>query len=245
MPVRFGKHPAKSDYRTLRLRNYLMAALPAPPPSYDVLPGIYAKLGISDPGALFPMDGNDTIGDCTIAGLAHAITVYNGLIGKRVVPQKNSVSKLYFHLSGGQDTGLNELDVLRYWQSHSALGEKILAYVSIDLKNRDHIKQAIRLFGGIYIGFQVQANCVQEFDARTPWTPGPLTNDGHAVLAVQYDQNGITVLTWGNTQKATWAWWDECVDEAYAILPPQAKATDFAPGLNFNQLMQDLQDVAN
>jgi hypothetical protein len=86
------------------------------------------------------------------------------------------------------------------------------------------------LLSGVYLGFRVQQNCVQEFDARQPRTPGPLTNDGHAVYAVAYDQNALTVLTWGNTQQATWAWWDECVDEAYVILPPEAKKPGFAPG---------------
>jgi hypothetical protein len=242
---RFGKHPPKIDYRTLRFKNYLTAAIAPPPPSLNVLPRVYDKLGTSDPSMLFPMDGNDTLGDCTIAGLAHATTTYRGLIGSRDIMSKQAVVKLYFHLTGGQDTGLNELDVLNYWQSHSVAGDKILAYASIDPKNHTHIEQAIQLFGGVYLGFQVQQNCVQEFDAHQPWTPGPLTNDGHAVFAVGYDQNGVTVLTWGNTQQGTWAWWDECVDEAYAILPPEAKDPGFAPGFNIQQLQADLAAVAN
>jgi hypothetical protein len=91
----------------------------------------------------------------------------------------------------------------------------------------------------------VQENAQQEFEARKPWIPAPLTQDGHAVYAVSYDATGVTVLTWGNTQQATWAWWDECVDEAYAILPPQAKASDFNPGFDFAQLQADLGQVAN
>ena len=69
--------------------------------------------------------------------------------------------------------------------------------------------------------------------------------DGHAVFAVAYDQSGVTVLTWGNTQQGTWAWWDECVDEAYAILPPEAKNTEFAPGFDLAQLQTDLSAVAS
>jgi hypothetical protein len=39
MPTyRFGKHPPKQDYRTLRFRNYVTASLAAPPASHDVLP---------------------------------------------------------------------------------------------------------------------------------------------------------------------------------------------------------------
>jgi hypothetical protein len=55
----------------------------------------------------------------------------------------------------------------------------------------------------------------------------------------------VTVLTWGNIQKATWAWWDACVDETYAILPLEAKDVQVAPGFDFAQLQADLEDVAN
>jgi hypothetical protein len=51
------------------------------------------------------------------------------------------------------------------------------------------------------------------------------------------------VLTWGNTQLGTWAWWDECVDEVYAIVPQQAQNPDFAPGFNVAQLEADLKQV--
>jgi hypothetical protein len=78
---RFGKHPPKIDYRTLRFRTYLKFDLPAPPASLNTLPRVYDKLHISDPTKLFPMDGNDTKGDCTIAAVAHAITVNRGLVG--------------------------------------------------------------------------------------------------------------------------------------------------------------------
>lgn len=242
---RFGKHPAIHDYRTLLLRNYLTSTLPAPPPNYDVLPRVFQKLGETNPTTLFPLDGNDSLGDCTIAALAHAITIYRGLIGTKSIMSKQAVIKLYYHLTGGIDSGLNELKVLKYWQKTSVSKEKILAFVSIDPKNHIHIQQAIQLFGGVYLGFQVQKNCLDDFNAGRPWTPGRLTNDGHAVFACAYDPAEVTVLTWGSTQKGTWGWWDECVDEAYAILPMEAKNADFDPGFNFTELLADLQNVAN
>lgn len=240
---RFGKHPVKNDYRTLRFKTYVTPGLAAPPTSFNVLTNVYQKLNASNPATLFPMDGNDTLGDCTIAGLAHATTVYNGLLGKEKIVPKVSVVNLYEKLTGGPDTGLNELDVLKYWSNHKVYGSDILAFVSIDPKNHTHIQQALQLFGGVYIGFQVQQNAIQDFDARKPWTPGTLTKDGHCVYAVAYDQNGVTVLTWGNTQQGTWAWWDECVDEAYAIVPQQAQNAKFAPGFNVAQLEADLKQV--
>ncbi len=242
---RFGKHPPKSDYRTLRLKTYFTSALAAPPASYDVLATVYQKMGISDPAVLFPMDGNDALGDCTICAMAHAVTIYCALVGKKTIPTKTSVTKLYMHLTGGVDSGLNELDVLGYWRKHSFSGDKIQAFATVDPKNHTHVQQAIQLFGGVYLGFQVQENCLDQFRAHQPWTPGPLTHDGHAVYAVGYDASGVTVLTWGSTQKATWAWWDECVDEAYALLPVEAEKPGFAPGFNFAQLKTDLDAVAS
>ena len=242
---RFGKHPPQVDYRSLRLSTYLTSALAPPPASADTLAGVYSKLGVSDPATLFPMDGNDSLGDCTIAALAHAITVYQGLLGHKRIMAKKAVVKLYMHLTGGVDSGLNELNVLNYWRQTSVDQDKISAFATISPKNHTHVQQAIALFGGVYLGFQVQENCQEEFQARQPWTPAPLTNDGHAVFAVGYDAAGVTVLTWGNTQKATWGWWDECVDEAYAILPPEAARPGFNPGFNAAQLAADLADVAN
>jgi hypothetical protein len=242
---RFGKHAPKLDYRTLHFKSYLTPALAPPPPSVNVLDRVYKELNTNNASNLYPMDGNDTLGDCTIAAVAHAVTTYTGLLGSKSIMPTADVVKLYKHLTGGPDTGLNELDVLNYWRKHKVSSDGMLAYVKIDPKNHTNVQSAIELFGGVYLGFQVQENCQQEFEARTPWTPGTLTQDGHAVFAVAYDQNGVTVLTWGNTQQATWAWWDECVDEAYAILPQEAKDPAFAPGFNITQLQQDLAAVSN
>jgi hypothetical protein len=242
---RFGKHPPVHDYRTLRFRDYVTAKLPAPPATFNALPRVFKNLGTNDVSKLFPMDANDSLGDCTIAALAHAITLNRGFINEKpkIVPTAQVV-KVYYHLTGGTDSGLAELDVLNYWRQHKVSGDEILAYVSIDPKNHVHVEQAAQIFGSVYLGFQVQANCQQEFASHKPWTPGRLTKDGHAVLAVGYNHSGLTMLTWGSSQEGTWAWWDECVDEAYAIVPPEAKHADFAPGFDMQQLLADLTDVA-
>src|SRR6202158_2231807 len=123
---RFGKHPPKVDYRTLRFKNYLMPGIAAPPATYNVLTtSVYPKLKTTDPTKLFPMDGNDTLGDCTIAALAHADTVFHGLLGKKTILLKQTVVKLYMHLTGGVDSGLNELDVLNYWRQNPVSGDRI------------------------------------------------------------------------------------------------------------------------
>jgi hypothetical protein len=121
---RFGKHPPQSDYRTLRFKTYLKPRIAAPPASVNTLTRVYTGTKVNDPTKLFPMDGNDSLGDCTIAAAAHAVTLYRALVKKKTIPGKNAVEKLYFHLTGGPDTGLNELDVLNYWRQNGAWERK-------------------------------------------------------------------------------------------------------------------------
>jgi hypothetical protein len=240
---KFGKLAVKHDERTLMM-SYYATALDPPPLSVDLLSRVYSNLKINDPTKLFPMDGNDVYGDCTVAGLAHLDTVYNGLAGKKKILSKSKVLKLYKILTGGPDTGLVELDVLNYWRKNNINGNKILAYVKVDHKNHTHVKQAIQLFGGLYLGINIQQDAISDFEnGHKIWTPGPLTEDGHAIVATSYDQETITVITWGDVQKGTWAWWDECVDECYAIIP--AEISGFEPAFNFNQLYADLQAITN
>jgi hypothetical protein len=93
----------------------------------------------------------------------------------------------------------------------------------------------------VYLGFNVQENCLSDFNAGIPWTPGVLTNDGHCVVAVAYSNDYVRVLTWGSSQLATWEWWDACVDEAYVILPQEAHLHGFSQeGFDFAQLQADL-----
>lgn len=258
MSVRFGKLPCLSDYRTLRFGAYASPQLPPPPPAFSVLTAaVLPKLGIApSPQAirdLFPMLGNDRYGDCAAVGLAHSITIYHALLGAKLIPDTAMVEKLYFHLTGGVDSGLALLDVLNYWRRNvviTAAGAdgregKILSYVRLNPHNHLHVQQAMNLFGALYLGFQCQENVEKEFDQRVPWQPGKLTNSGHCVVAVGYDQQTVDVLTWGDHQYGTWAWFDECVDEIYAIIPIEASNPSFAPGFDLATLKRDLGMVAN
>src|ERR1041384_887568 len=84
------------------LQDYLTPELAAPAAELNVLARVFDNLHCGDAAKLFPMDGNDRLGDCTIAALAHAITVYRGLVGheRRIMSEQAGV-KLYRHLTGG------------------------------------------------------------------------------------------------------------------------------------------------
>lgn len=242
--LRFGKRPPIRDYRTFLLQNYLKNDIPSPPDSFESLKRVYENIDPDDPTVLFPMMANDEIGDCTIVGMAHGDTVWSALVGNKSIYSVELVKKIYFHLTGGDDTGLAMLSVLDYFRKNRIMGETIYAYMSLNHFNHTHVKQAIKLFGGLFLGFQVQEKCLEEFRNRTPWRPGKLLNSGHAVFVTGYDKDGLNILTWGNTQRATWGWWDWCVDEVYVVLPPEAGNPEFAPGFDLDALKKDLVTVS-
>ena len=70
---RFGKHPAKHDYRTL-FQKLHHSGLAAPPRSFNVFTNVNQKLKTSNPTTLSPWMGM-TRSAIAIADLAHATTV--------------------------------------------------------------------------------------------------------------------------------------------------------------------------
>lgn len=241
--LRFGKLPPKVDYRTLRFANYLRDDIPEPPVAVNLTQRVLQNTGYDNPDLLFPMYDNDRLGDCTVAGAAHGMTVHHGMIKQTHIPSLQTVVKIYNHLTGGVDSGLYLMDVIKYWRSVGIEDSKIFAYAMVQRHNHTHVKQAIQIFGGLIVGFQCQEKVLEEFHDRVPWQPGKLMNAGHAVYAVGYDTAGVEVLTWGTTQRGTWEWWDTCVDESYALLPPEAQMTGFTQGFDFNRLYRDLSEI--
>ena len=239
-----GKLAPRIDARTIVFGNYISDALPAPDPAHDAITMAMSIVGESNVSTMFPMDDNDTLGDCTICACAHAATLFAALVGEYNVVERSDVVTAYTALSGGKDTGLDELTVLNWWKKNDVGGVPILAYAAVDPKNIDHVKLAIQLLGAVYVGMNVPANMEQCFELGEDMDVGPLTGDGHAVLAAAYDETTVEILTWGGTLKMTWACWEACVDEAYAILPTEAQHPGYSKGLDFAQLQTDLSAIS-
>lgn len=239
----FGKRlNPPEDERTLKMRDYLAPSLPMPPVSRT-----YDK-GITAWGVML----NDRLGCCTCSAAGHAIQETSANVGSEITVPDSAVLTAYEAVSGynpqtGQnDNGAYEIDVLRYWQGTGVGGHKNAAYAACSTTNLDDVKACVNLFGFCYIGFVVPSNCIQQFDAGQPWDDsGSPTTDGHAVIVVDFDATGGTVVTWGRLQKFTWAWWGKFVDEAWGVvLPDWIAANGQAPsGFNLQQLLADVNEL--
>jgi hypothetical protein len=249
---RLGKNSPKLDARTLKLARYLKPELPTPPDSTD-----YTNLETD-----WGMMQNDRLGCCTIAAVAHAIQTWTLVINQRITVPDSVVVDYYSKWDGyvagdaSTDNGGVELDVLNRWRKSpdGFNGHPLLAYADPDPGDVLHVKQAISLFGGIYIGIALPITAQAQMDRGDPWDvvshggfdTQPNSWGGHAVWCPKYDATGITCITWGKLQRMTWDFWAAYCDESHALLSSDfvVPGTGLAPsGFDVATLQDDLQSV--
>jgi len=222
--MRLGRLPARVDKRTLKLTNILnVAALPPLPGQFDVDFNLHADI-------LPQMFGNDTWGDCVIAGRANWTLRAEYFEQKIILPITTAeVLKEYWIEQGGgccrhPDNGLVMLDSLNDWRSYGWKTAKnvyaIFAFAGIDWKNHDEFCYATFLLGGGYIGIDVPESAITQFNKEQPWTVVPDSNivGGHCIYIVAYNNTGPICVTWGRRQQMTWEFLDTYCEEAYAIV---------------------------
>src|SRR5271169_1143140 len=100
----YGRLPALRPAALGDLSVYANGRLPTPPRTVEVPQGPY------------PIDGNDRLGDCTLAGVDHLLRAWDREFRESDPPiAEDVIEALYFQLTGGEDTGLNEAEVLKEW----------------------------------------------------------------------------------------------------------------------------------
>ena len=217
---KLGKAAARKDSRNLKFANVLRATLPSLPPSYD--------FDVTHTGIPTPMFGNDTYGDCVIAGRAHQTLRFEDIEqGAVITITDNDVLKEYFEETGGPDTGLVVLDSLNLWRHKGWKAARntyhIRACAEVDFANHDEVRQAIFADLGVGLGLQLPKSAQGQIQTGQPWdvTTGPDARPGswggHYVYVSGYSPNGPVCVTWGRKQQMTWAWLDKYCDEAYAL----------------------------
>jgi len=233
---KLGRLPATRPFGLSDLSVYASGKLPAPPAEVTV------------PAAGYPIDGNDQYGDCTMAGVAHLIAAWDAEVSEAdPIPDAQEVVQTYFELSGGQDTGLNEANVLQAWRNQGLFGRKIAAYAPVDPKNIVELHQAIAFYGGAYLGIVCPESAQQQFAADQPWTfvPGSPIAGGHCIDALGFTQNGLLCATWGGIALVTYGFLAHFLDEAWAVLGNQAvERQGDALGIDLVTLRADLDSLS-
>lgn len=243
--MRLGKLAPRHDPRTLHLANYL---------NPEALPKIPTSKDWGDKVPTWPMYLNDQLGDCTIAACGHLIEEWSANAATEVSPTNSDIIKAYSAVSGydpstgANDNGAVEIDVLNYWRNTGVGGHQIAAYAACEPKNHSHIKAAVYLFGGCYIGLALPLSAQNQSIWSVTRGPdsAPGSWGGHAVNICAYDAHFLTVVTWGALMKMSWSFLDRYCDESYAVLSQDFINNGKAPNaIDWLSLQADLQQVAH
>jgi hypothetical protein len=217
--VKFGRRrPSPNSVHGCKLRfgAYAMASLPTPPASLDLTGGPNSLVPSQDLlAALRLVLLNDQLGDCTCAGAGHTQALLTGNAGSVATPTSGQVLALYEAVSGYQpgspstDTGADENTVLEYLCSNGFPdGTKLSSYLALDATNATQVKQAAFLFENLYFGIELPDAWVSPFPSSDGfvWDVGqPDPDNGHCVVSVGYNDQGVQIDTWGLFGTITWA----------------------------------------
>jgi hypothetical protein len=187
----------------------------------------YSKV---DP-ASWGVDGNDTVGDCTCAEIDHAVkTMQVAASRAEVVSTVQEILDAYSAITHydpndpSTDRGAEMQQVRDYWRSTGfTLGgsvDKILLFAELDISSTALIEYALSRFGEVGLGIRFPASAKAQFDAGEPWdvVRHSRIEGGHAIALVGYDTAYYYVITWGQVQRMTPAFFHRYVEEAWVSL---------------------------
>jgi hypothetical protein len=254
MEVRLGKKAPRFDKRTFKLSRYTAALPPAPGQAF-----------FQSHVPEWPMMMNDTLGDCVCAAAGHMIEQWTTYVGNPVVPTDDEILKAYEVIGGyvpgdeATDNGCDMLTALNTWRKQGIAGHRIVAFAAVRQGTEEalieDVKLSVSMFGNCYLGLalpetaQSQSNAVPgtgwHVDDSDPAASAVGSWGGHCVPAVGYDEDTVTVVTWGMLVRMSWNFLVRYCDEGYAVLSRDwIEKTRLAPsGFDFETLTQDLNSL--
>lgn len=196
---------------------------PAPPATYSTLETLQA--------VNWQMDGNDSLGDCTIAGSDHVIAAGNATLGTTDPRPALDILEAQYKVLSPDDQGCVMADVLKVWQTTGLFNmpagtNKIRSYAPFDHRNTTEFRQVIAYTGTAYLGIACPESAQQQFGEQeqtgqlVPWTvvKGSPVEGGHCIVAVGYNDQGVFCISWGAVVLVTWAFLKKYCDEGWAAL---------------------------
>ncbi len=234
--LNLGKLDAVRSPRLSDLAVYAKHKLPSPPASVD--PPVAVQWG---------MDLNDRLGICTIAGVDHLLAAWNSDLGEPDPrPDDAQMEATYLTMTGGQDTGLNEQNVLTTWQREGLFGNKIAAFAPFNPQSITTMHQVVAFYRGAYLGIQCPQSAQQQFAEGKPWTyvPGSPIEGGHCIVAVGYTARALLCVSWGQVVEVTYPFLSHFLDEAWAIISHEiVEYGNDGVGVDLPSLLADIASI--
>ncbi len=252
--VRLGRIRPKAQASCLKLSSYLPAELDAGTGelSAAILPASTNRREKAAASAA-RMYLNDRYGCCVISGKAHGFGLWSANdtdSGGIVFATDQEILNQYHAFCGAGDNGCNIASVLDIIKSKGfVMGGKtykIDGYVSVDNTKKELTKAALYIFGCLTLGIDLP----QAWTSAAVWD---VTNTrivgGHDVTAVDFDEQGVYISSWGRIYLITWAAFlsQKWITELYAMLAPLWYGADGVTliGMKVDVLKADLAKIAS
>ena len=231
-------------------KDHLTAGLTAPSNPFDYAGPLRGKL---------PMAVNDSLGDCTIAGVIHLLQIVFSVLGQTFAyPGDEAVAAYYWKLCGVQPQsaddpgpGLDMLTVIDDGLANGWFGVPIVAYGQLEVTNWLELVTAAYNFGVVYLAVDLPQSAESDFSEHKLWTPSGSGIGGHcitgsgdtglATYAGELHENRrvtsqalLDTETWGDETAFTEAWWRRYGQQAFVIIPKPFVDAGHGPLANVN-----------
>lgn len=165
MDLKLGRLPGYIPVGLKDLTFYAAGSLPQAPPKVDV-PSVPAQ---SD-GTAWGMAGNDTYGDCGVAGIDHLFMADESVTGESgQSPQAADVVNYYLTYTNGQDTGVVLADFLSYVKQQGFFGHSIHAYAPVGVHDIPTLHFAVDAYDAAYTGIAVTSAMQRSYAEGKAW----------------------------------------------------------------------------
>ncbi len=256
----YGALPRNFSVPALTFEHYVtkVSALPTSPILVDRMTKV----------TQWPMYLNDQIGDCTDAGMLHAVSALTAYTGR--VPGgalfDDSVPEFMYEMTGDYVPGDSRTDQGATLQSvadfmvstgvRDTAGNlhKLAAWANIgDPTNLPLLKRVLNTFGTVYCAFDIPSSAEDQFAAGQLWSPvagspivgGHCINLAFSAVGMVHPHRAETFVTWGSEQAATVQWVMQYITEALVLVSPDwldLNGTTIG-GLRMNQLLADMRNL--
>lgn len=179
----------------------------------------------------YPMDGNDTVGCCVVAGFDHYRQVVSQLLtGTGLNFTQDQIWAFYKtqnpnfdphgtpYSNGPGSSSDNGMDIQMFLE-YLVAQKYILGFAKIDHRNQQEMQSAIYIGLSIITGVVLDQVQMQQYVSGT-WSPvvGSPVDGGHCIPLVGYDSAQATCVTWAKLVKCTEAFIQSQMDEAWFVL---------------------------
>jgi hypothetical protein len=251
---KLGKLPARPNAVRFRMTTYVLK-LPEPP-------NTFGHFGLIRD---WEMLGNDSYGDCVLAGAAHETMLWTAMRAtRRTITQAEDmfddaqVLSDYSAVTGfdprdlSTDRGTDMEEAAAYRRKvgildRSGTRHKVSAYLSIRPGDFKRHKVGAYLFGAVGIGILFPGSAMDQFNRGEPWdvVSGSSIEGGHYIPVVGFTGEIIWVVTWGRLQAMTRRFLEKYNDESIAYVSREMlrKSGKSPEGVRIRQLEADLKGL--